>query len=176
VIKANNLNKSFSSWKIIKCGVPQGSVLGPLLFLIYINDLPVSISKTAKSILFADDTSITVTNEYKTEFRHTLQLVMIEISNWFQSNRLTLNYEETHLLHFVTKKQAEIPQQIVISNTLIKNISSTWFLGLIIDNTLSWKDHITEIIPKLNKACYTVRTLIFLRSPEVLRMVYFSFF
>jgi len=166
VIKANNLNKSFSSWKIIKCGVPQGSVLGPLLFLIYINDLPVSISKTAKSILLADDTSITVTNENKTEFRHTLQLAMIETSNWFQSNRLTLNYEKTHLLHFVTKKQAEIQQQIVISNTLIKNISSTRFLGLIIDNTLSWKDHITEITPKLNKASYIVRTLIFLRSPK----------
>jgi len=143
-------------------------VLGPLLFLIYINDLPVSISKTAKSILFTDDTSITVTNENKTEFRYTLQLAMIEISNWFQSNRLTLNYEKTHLLHFVTKKQAEIQQQIVISNTVIKNISNTRFLGLIIDKTLSWKDHITEIIPKLNKACYIVRTLTFLRSPEVL--------
>ena len=86
---------------------------------------------------------------------------MIETSNWFQSNRLTLNYEKTHLLHFVTKKQAEIQQQIVISNTLIKNISSTRFLGLIIDNTLSWKDHITEIIPKLNKTCYNVKNLIF---------------
>jgi len=120
VIKTNNLNKPFSSWKIIKCGVPQGPLLGPLLFLIYINDLPVSISKTAKSILFADDTSITITNENKTEFRHTLQLAMTEISNCFQSNRLTLNYEKTHFLHFVTKKQAEIQQLIVISNTVIK--------------------------------------------------------
>jgi len=84
--------------------------------------------------------------------------------------------KKTHLLHFVTKKQAGIQQQIVISNTVIKNISSTRFLGLIIGTTLSWKDHITEIIPKLNKACYIVRTLIFLISPEVLRMVYFSYF
>jgi len=104
VIKANNLNKSFSLWKIIECGVPQGPVLGPLLFLIYNNDLPVSISKTAKSILFADDTSITI-NENKTEFRHTLQLAMTEISNWFQSNRLNLNYENTRFLHFVTKNK-----------------------------------------------------------------------
>ena len=152
-------------------------MLGPLHFLIYINDLPVSISKTAKSILFAADTSIIVTNENKIEFRHTLHLAMIEISIWFQSNRLTLNYEDTHFLHFLTKKkQVEIYQQIVISNTLINYISSNRFLGLIIGNTLSWKDHITEIIPKLNKACYIVRKLIFFKSPEVLRMVYFSYF
>ena len=74
--------------------------------------------------------------------------------------------KKTHLLHFVTKKQAEIQQQIVISNTVIKNISSTRFLGLLIDTTLSWKDNITEITPKLNKASYIVRTLIFLRSPK----------
>ena len=156
----------------------QGSAgigVGPLLFLIYINDLPVSISKIAKSILFADDTSIIVTNDNNIEFRHTFQLAMIEISNWFQSNRLTPNYEKTHFLHFVTKKKAKIQQQIVISNTIIKNINSTRFLGLIIDNTLTWKDLINEIIPKINKACYIVKTLIFLRSPEVLRMVYFSY-
>jgi len=56
------------------------------------------------------------------------------------------------------------------------NINSTKFLGLIIDNTLSWKNHITEIALKLNKACYVIRTLTFLKSPDLLRMVYFSYF
>jgi len=56
------------------------------------------------------------------------------------------------------------------------NINSTKFLGLIIDSTLSWKNHITEITPKLNKACYVIRTLTFLISPEFLRTVYFSYF
>jgi hypothetical protein len=176
VIKANNSNKLFSSWKITKYGVPQGSVLGPLLFLIYINDLPASIHKTAKSIIFADDTSIIVTNDNKTDFSHTSHLTMIEISNWFQCNRLTPNYDKTHLLHFEKKKKNEMQQQIVTSNTVITNINHTKFLGLIIDSTLPCKDHVTEIIPKLNKACYIVRTVTFLRSPEVLRMVYFSYF
>jgi hypothetical protein len=67
-------------------------------------------------------------------------------------------------------------QQVVVSNSIITNINSTKFLGLITDSTLSWKDHITELTPKLNKACYVIRTLTFLRSPEVLRMVYFSCF
>jgi hypothetical protein len=132
-----------------------------ILFLIYINDLPASINKIAQSVIFADDTSIFVTSDNNTDFSHTLQLTMIEIRNWFQCNRLTLNYDKTHFLNFVTKKQNEMQQQIVTSNAVITNINHTKFLGLIIDSTLSWKDHVTEIILKLNKACYVVRTLTF---------------
>ena len=132
------------------------------LFLIYINDLPISIGKIAKSIIFADDTNIIVTNDNKIDFSHTLHLAMIEISNWFQCNRLTLNYDKTHFLQFLTKKQNEI-QQIVTSNSVITNINCTKFLGLMIDSTLSWKDHIIETTPKLNKACYVIRTLTFFK-------------
>ena len=67
-------------------------------------------------------------------------------------------------------------QQIVTSKSVNININCTKFLGLMIDSTLSWKDHIIEITPKLNKACYVITTLTFLRSPEILRMVYFSYF
>ena len=162
VIKEKNSNKLSSS--IAKHGVPQGSVVGPLLFLIYINDLPASISKIAKSIIFADDTSIIVTNDNKIDFRHNLYLAMIEISNWFQCNRLKLNYDKTHFLQFLTKKKSEMQQQIVTSNSVITNINCTKFLGLIIDSTLSWKDHVTEITCKMNKAYYVIRTLTFLRT------------
>jgi hypothetical protein len=65
---------------------------------------------------------------------------------------------------------------LATSNLKITNIISTRFLGLKIDNTLTWREHVTELIPKLNKACYVIRTLVFLRSPEILRMVYFSYF
>jgi len=108
VIKDKNLNKLSSSWEIIRHGVPQGSVLGPLLFLVYISDLPITISKIVKSIMFTDDTSIIITNDNKVDFRNTLNLTMIEISSWFQSNLLTLNYDKTHFLQFLTKKQNEL--------------------------------------------------------------------
>ena len=175
--KDKNLNKISSSWGITTHGVPQGSVLGPLLFLVYINDLPITIRKIAKSIIFADDTSIIITNDNKIDFRNTLHLTMIELSNWFRSNLLSLNYDKTCFLQFLTKKKHnEIQQQVAISNSLITNINSTKFLGLIIDSTMSWKDHVTELTPKLNKACHVIRTLTFLRSAGVLRMVYFSCF
>ena len=95
VIKDKNLNKISSSWGRTTHGVPQGSVLGPLLFLVYINDLPITISKIATSIKFADDMSIIVTNNNKVDFKNTLQLAMIELSNWFRSNLLTLKYGKT---------------------------------------------------------------------------------
>jgi len=100
----------------------------------------------------------------------------MEINSWFQCNHLTLNYDKTHFLQFLTKKQNEMQQQIGTTNSIITNINCTKFLGLIIDSTLSWKYHINEITPKLNKACYVIRTLTFLRSSEVLKMVYFSYF
>jgi hypothetical protein len=98
------------------------------------------------------DTSVIITNDNKVDFRNSLDFAMIEISNWLRSNLLTLNYDKTYFLQFLTKKQDEMQQQIVISNSIITNINSTKFLGLIIDSTLSWKDHITELTLKLNKA------------------------
>ena len=137
LITDSKSDKVTSSWEHIRHGVPQGSVLGPLLFLIYINDFPLTISKLANSIIFADDASIVISNTNQESFRNSINSTMIEIINWFQSNLLTLNCEKTHFLQFLTKKQNEIKLQIVASNSIITNINSTKFLGLVIDSTLS---------------------------------------
>jgi hypothetical protein len=121
VIKDKNLKKLFSSWKIIKHRVQQGSVLGRLLFLIYINDLPITICKIARSIIFADDTSIIRTNDNMVDFRNTLYLTMIEISSWFRSNLLTLNYDKTHFLQFLTKKKKKNEMQPTNSHLQFSN-------------------------------------------------------
>jgi hypothetical protein len=159
----------------MKHGVPQGSVLGPLLFLIYIDDFPLTINKLANSILFANDTSIIISNTNPEEFKNSINSVMTEITDWFQSNLLTLNCNKTTFLQFLTKKNKEIKIQIIASNSIISNISSTKFLGLTIDSTLSWTDQIVALTSKLNKACYAIRAVKACMSLEVLRTIYFSY-
>jgi hypothetical protein len=171
----NKFNKLSSTWEYVKHGVPQGSVLGPLLFLIYINDLPLTINKLPNSILFTDDTSIIISNTNPEEFKNITNSVMTELINWFQSTLLTLNCNKTHFFQFLTKKQKEIKIQIIASNSVITNVNSTKLLGLIIDSTLSWNDQIVELTSKLNNACYVIRTIKFFMFLDVQRTIYFSY-
>ena len=142
-----------SQWKILSLikyllngnTVPPGSVL--------------PINKIANPIFFADDMSTIISNTSPEEFKSNISLVLIETISWFQSNLLTLNCDKTHFLQFLTKKHNEIKMQIISSSTIITNINSTKFLGLIIDSTLSWKDRITRLTSKLNKACYAIRAI-----------------
>jgi len=176
VIKDNMFNKLTSKWEPVEHGVPQSSVLGPLLFLIYINDLSRTLSSVGNLILFADDMSIIISNIDLQEYKNIIISVVNETINWFQSNLLTLNCNKTHSLQFMTKKQNEMKIKIVVSNTIIINVNSTKFLGLTIDSTLSWKEHIVDLTSKLNKACYAIRALKPFMTLNVLRAVYFSYF
>jgi hypothetical protein len=81
---------------------------------------------------------------------------MKEINEWFQNNLLTLNFNKTNFLQFLTKQNKEIKIQITASNSIITTINSTKFLGLMIDSTISWSDQIVALTSKLNKACYAI--------------------
>ena len=137
VIKDNMLNKTASTWEPIKHGVPQGSILGCLLFLIYINDLAQISKDLVNPILFADNTCFIISNRHVHEFKMNANLVLNESINWFHSNLLSLNFNKTHLLQFLTKQQNKVTFQIIVPDSIIANINSTKFLGLLIDNTLS---------------------------------------
>ena len=152
-----------------------GSVLGPLLFLIYINDFPLAINQLASTVLFADDRSIIISNANPEEFMNSTTLVLNEIIKCYQSNLLSLNCNKTTFLQFVTKKNREIVFRITAVNSIIPNVNSTKFLGVMVDSTLSWSDQIVSLTSKLNKACYAIRMVKSCMSLDVLRMIYFSY-
>ena len=112
-MKDSKHNKLTSTWEHVKHGVLQGSVMGPLLFLIYINNFPLTLNKIASSILVADDTSIIISNENPKEFKTSINTVMTEITNWFHSNLLTLNFNKTNFLQFLTKKTKKLKYKLV---------------------------------------------------------------
>jgi hypothetical protein len=100
VILDNNLPTSNSDWGEIRHSVLQGSILGQLLFLLYINDLPKIVNDNIKVVLYADDTSIIITNLSPTDFTNSANRILQDINKWFATNLLTLNADKTLYMHF----------------------------------------------------------------------------
>jgi len=129
--------KYSSEWEQVTHRVPHGSILGTLLFLLYINDLPTIIPDISNLILFADDTSMIITNSGFQVFKKDIHSIIMQLNRWFESHIVLLNLDKTHFLQFLTKNSREIDLQISYENKQISKIHNTKFLGLIIDNNLS---------------------------------------
>jgi hypothetical protein len=94
---------------------------------------------------------------------------------WFQLNLLSLNFEKTKFLQFLTKNSHEINIKVSYENNKIDNTHNIKFLGLLVDTALSWKNHIDQLVSKLNKSCYLIRSIKPFVSLEIIKMVYFSY-
>jgi hypothetical protein len=164
-----------SEWGKVNSRVPQGSILGPSLFLLYINDLPNIVISKSKPILFADDTSLSVTNSSPIDYKNNIINLFELINDWCKANLLMLNFDKTNYIQFMTKNSSAINVNIGYDNKQIVNSTNTKFLGLIIDNTLFWKSHIDWLMSKLSTACIVIRAIKPYMSQETLRMIYFSF-
>ena len=145
------VNGVCSDWGTIKHGVPQGSILGPLLFLLYINDISKS-SKILQFFLFADDTTVFYSadpNDPNTE--KILNDELEKVSCWLAANKLSLNVKKSNFLHFHQGKSAKVPIKLKINNTLVEEKESTKYLGTFIDNKLNWKIQIQHIKIKISR-------------------------
>ena len=139
-------------------GVPQGSVLGPLLFILYINDI-CNITDKGKFVLFADDTNIFVAAESKKKAYDTANEVLLAVSKYMEVNLLHINVKKCCYMYFSPTKRPNTEGSdadclnLSINSRIISQVSETKFLGVIIDDKLSWKPQILSLNRKLRSAC-----------------------
>ena len=140
------------------CGVPQGSVLGPLLFLLYINDI-YKCSSEFTFYLFADDTSIIYANNNLRTLELTVNSELAKVSEWLKANKLTLNIKKSNYIIFRPRQktmpfvpQVKIFKPVSNTQTSLENKDLVKYLGIMIDSDLSWKNHIDFICHKISKS------------------------
>ena len=154
------LNGQSSSWKPVLAGVPQGSTLGPLLFLIYINDLPNEMKSNAK--LFADDTSLFTVVKDKNESANVLNNDLILISRWAYNWKMLFNPDPSKPAQeviFSRKKQFQSHLIINLNNFQVERASYQKHLGIILDEKLNFKQHVDNAISKINNVISVIKKL-----------------
>ena len=154
------LNGQTSSWKPVLAGVPQGSILGPLLFLVYINDLPDGLKSNAK--LFADDTSLFTIVKDKNESANILNNDLQSISTWAYNWKMLFNPDPkkpAQEVLFSRKYQLQTHPTISLNNVQVERTTSQKHLGVILDEKLNFKQHVDSAISKVNKGISLIKKL-----------------
>ena len=169
-----NVSGKLSSARTLSCGVPQGSILGPLLFLIYINDLPNSL-RGAVPRMFADDTNLTLSAKTLAELKLALTPELNNLSSWLKANKLSLNVAKTELMIIGSRQRLSAQcddVEIRIDDQIIKRVVHTKSLGLTIDAHLSWGKHVEEICKKVSSAIGALKRVRPFISKETAILIY----
>ena len=148
-IHSDNISSNLEK---ITHSVFQGSILGPLLFLIYINDLPKVLIQNALHILFADDTNVIVTDSNIVDFQFNMKVVIEQLNDLFYIFIITKFLKKTGFICFKTKNACEINGKLQYENKFIADLSDTKFRGLYLSNTMDWRVHIDHLRPNLSSA------------------------
>lgn len=175
-----------SQCQTLTCGVPQGSVLGPTLFLVYINDLCNLAIINTKIFAYADDTALLIQAASWAEARANAESAMRVVMIWLNNNLLTLNPDKTIFTTF-SLSASTLPQQplsifahccnpdvITCSCSTLQHSNSVRYLGVHLDSLLTWKDHLDTIVRKLRKLIYIFKTLRSIVDTQTLKSVYLS--
>ena len=155
------INCCKSTPKSLKCGVPQGTILGPLLFLLYINDLP-NCLHFSQPRMYADDTSLTFASADVHDVNDCLNYDLNKVYTWLSVNKLTLNLTKTEFMLIASRQKlsnlSDCPS-LTINNMTVEQVASTKSLGVCIDQTLNWESHIENICKKIASAIGAIKRI-----------------
>lgn len=161
-----------SEQKNIICGVPQGSILGPILFLLYIIDI-CNVSEEMKFVLFADDTNIICSGENIEQLLEEITQGISKLKNCFNANK-SLNLKKTKYILFGNRK-SNVPVQLTIDNIVIEKVQQNTFLGVVLDEKISWKPHISYLQSKVAKCVGVMKRASFVLNQNALGILFHSF-
>lgn len=160
----------------VTCGVPQGSILGPLLFIIFINDLP-NIVNCTDLTMFADDNSYLSIHSSLPDLVLQTQEKLNDFVLWFQTNGLLINATKTVFMLFSPKSSNTAESQLIkINHKSIEQVHSTKFLGVYIDSTLNWEIHVDNLCKKLSSVCFALYRLKQVASKNIVLSYYYAQF
>ena len=155
----SRVNGVDSSIGDINIGVPQGSCLGLLLFLVYINDLPQSVQRSTVS-MYADDTSLCYQALDTTRLNEAMNSDLLLVEQWLRGNKLSLNVKKTHSMLISSKQKCKILKnkneflELRIQGAEPEVVQSTKYLGVQVDNSLDWREHTKTISSKVSRAIW----------------------
>ena len=166
-----HINDVDSSTFEIKYGIPQGSVLGPLLFIIYINDFSNVLTKL-KSVHYADDTTLYFSGGSVEEVVDVVNGELKEVDSWLICNRLSINFKKTH--YMIISNRNVYNMDLNLRNKRLKKCSVVKLLGIWIDDRLNFREHVNKTVSKLSRSIGVLRRVSNVLPPDIMIRLYYS--